>query len=301
MADATLLGVHLDDRISYSQDNGIEKTATLFYVVKYDPSTGIPACAIEAETASGVPLWGSACTYDANRFLKSKRASALNPDDSNRYNWVVQCDYSSLVTPNPLALPWAIEWDYSESTAPYFIDHSSLYPGASSSIDQPVVSSAGEPFSDLPERETGSWSATATKNFLPTYTIANQINTMQGVNASAFTFDGQTIAQYAAKISGGHLGSTQIQNGTSYRQVTIKLKFKDGGWIDNLEDRGFSQKASSGGGLVPIFTDSTNHIKTDKPWPLDGSGHAKSSASSAGANLVFYPYKPISFGSFSFT
>ena len=291
----TLLSVHKNDLMSYSVDTGKTQQATDYYIVIFDG----PANAYLAETAAGIPVYGSTWSEDATRVFKQKRASVI--EESNRKHYLVQVDYDSvwLVAPaNPLTKPANITWDYSEGTETYFKDHGSQYGGN----DLPVTNSAGELFDKLPEREMGTWAATWVKNVASTFSVASEIASMQVVNNAAFTFDGNSIAQYAAKISGGGLTPIQTENNVNFRTVTYKLKFKSGGWIDKIEDRGLNElKAGDITQLVNIFKSSLPAQKTDKSWPLNGAGHKKTNATDIGSEIDFYPYVAMSFAGFGFT
>jgi hypothetical protein len=288
---ATLISVTLQQILSYSVDQGKSRQATDYYLVIFDG----PTTPIAAETAAGLPVYGNTHPDDATRYFKQKRAAVI--DNSNRQHWQVQVDYdTNEPTTNPLDKPADITWDYSEGTENYFIDHGSMYSGS----DEAVTTSAGETFEKLPERDAGKWSATFVKNVSPSFSIASEISSMQCVNDAAFTFDGATIAQYAAKISGGGLSPIQKENGVSFRTVTYKLKFQEGGWIDKFEDRGFNELDGSSK-LKPIIKGSNPPVQTDKPWPLDGSGAAKADPTDKGEELDFYPYKTMSFSGFGFS
>jgi hypothetical protein len=288
----TLLSVHKQELLSYSVDQGITRQATDYYLVIFDSA----ASPIAAEVAAGIPVYGDSHPDDSTRSFKQKRASCV--DNSDRTHWTVQVDYDSAYSlfPNPLSKPREITWDYGEGTETYFLDHTSLYGGTS---DKAVTTSAGETFEKLPERDRGEWTATFVKNVASTFSIAPEINAMQVVNSASFTFDGNTIAAYAAKISGGGLSAVQTENGTQFRVLTYKLKFKSGGWLDKFEDRGFNESNGTGG-LKPIVK-GTPPTQTDKPWPLDGSGAKKPNSTDKGAELDFYPYTNMSFSGFGFS
>lgn len=282
---------------SYSMDLHTELQATEYYLVIADG----PISPIDAETATGVPKAGDSHPDDPKRLLKQKRPQCL--DNANRTHWEVQVDFSSLIDtqPNPLLRPAQFSWDYDNATETYFHDHASEYEGATDGYgepitgDQTVTNRAGETFEKLPERDAGTWSATYTKNVAPTFTIAKEIDTMQVVNKDEFEFDGENIAPFAAKISGGSLSAVQTESGFQYRTLAYKVKFKNGGWIDHFANVGFQQMDS--GKRVPIVSGAPNTQagQSQRPWPLDQDGVAYPDPTTAADSLNFYPYHTMSF------
>jgi hypothetical protein len=286
-----LVSVQKQDLQSYSVDQGKTRQSTDYYLVTFDA----PATAVQAEMAAGVPVYGNASPDDPIRLFKQKRPQCV--DNSNRKHWLVQVDYDSTIDPqpNPLLRPRAIAWDYGDATETYFVDHGSMY----GDQDFAVCNSANQPWDKLLDRDAGTWSATFTKNVATSFTIASEINIMQLVNSDEFTFDGQTIAKYTAKISGGSLSAVTTENGFNFRTLVYKVKFKNGGWIDRLEDRGYQQLGTDGKptdivlGIPPL--------KVTKPAALDGSGHVASDQTKPGPEIDFYPYKNTAFAPLGFT
>lgn len=282
-----LLSVERQTLLGYSVDLGSELQATEYFLVIFDQPTSY----VLAEMAQGVPVYADPHPDDPRRLLKQKRPQCL--ENSNRQHWQIQCDYSSLVNyqPNPLLRPATIEWDYDNAQEPYFIDDASEY---GQSKNQAVANTAGEPLNT--ERDSGTWSATYSKNVPTSFTVAPEINVMQCVNSDSFPFDGNTIAQYAAKISGGHLTPILIENGYPFRTVTYKLKFKNGGWIDALANVGMQQLVN--GSRVPIVApaSATNVASnTERPWPLQQNGQAFADPTTLPIKLSFYPYHTMAF------
>lgn len=279
----------------YSVDLGTELQATSFYLVIFDA----PATAVQAEMAAGVPTYASAHPDDPRRLLKQKRPQCI--ENSNRMHWQVQCDYSSLVNyqPNPLLRPATIAWDYDNATEEYAWDYASEYPGASNdygpiSGNQAVKTTANGVIHI--KRESGTWSATYSKNVPTSFTVAPEIGAMQCVNNDAFPFDGNTIARYAAKISGGALTAILEENGYQYRTVTYKLKFKSGGWIDSVPNRDDQEMVS--GKRHDIRSPGTTSAESDKTTtmlPIDEDGVAYPDPTTNPDKLVFYPYHTLAF------
>lgn len=294
-----LLSVERQTLLGYSVDLGTELQATEFFLVIFDQPTSYVA----AEMAQGVPVYADPHPDDSRRLLKQKRPQCL--ENSNRQHWQIQCDYSSLVNsqPNPLLRPATIEWDYDNAQEEYAFDHASEYPNASNaygsiSNDQFVANTAGEPI--VLSRDSGTWSATYSKNVPPSFTVAPEINVMQCVNSDAFQFDGNTIAINAAKISGGHLSPILLENGYPFRTVTYKLKFKNGGWIDNPCNVGLQQLNSSGVRIPISFPGSAANPAADtlKGWPLKKDGTAQTTMPvppQTPDKLAFYPYHAMPF------
>jgi len=283
---------------SYSVDLGRELQATEYYIVYFDA----PTTPIAAEMAEGIPLYTQPHPDDSRRLLKQKRPQMVG-EESNRMHWEVQCDYSNLVNPqpNPLLRPATIQWDFDNATEDYAYDYASEYPSASNdygpiSGNQPVVNTAGSPFPAV--RDAGTWSANYSKNVAPSFTIASEINVMECVNNDNFPFDGATIAQYSAKISGGSLSVIQTENGFQFRTVTYKIKFKNNGWIDYIANFGLEDLFSGGGKrkaiVLPATSDSPAENATT-PWPLDEDGIAYATATTKPDRLSFYPYHTTAF------
>ena len=271
---------------SYSVDLGTELQATEYYIVYFDG----PATPVLAELAAGVPAYTQPHPDDSRRLLKQKRPQCI--DNSNRQHWEVQCDYSSLVNsqPNPLLRPPVIAWDYSNADEAYAVDCATDY---GKTAAQAVTTTAGEPLEA--SRESGTWSATWTKNVSASFTIAPEIGNMQCVNSDNFLFDGSMISQYTAKISGGSLSGVQIENGYSYRTVSYKLKFLNRQWIDYLANVGLEEMNS--GKRVPIMSGLPGQppTKISLPWPIDEDGVAYAKPTTTPDLLTFYPYHTMAF------
>lgn len=178
-----------------------EAIATRYFLVFYNVRTA-PAI---AETATSIPIYSQVLPEDVvatyPRRVKSITVKAWDDQDSVVGTiWQVQVDYSDRTDfQNPLSVPAEITWDFADATQTYFLDNSPT--------PKPVVNSAGQPFEQLLERETGTVVVTYKKNvaaFSPATAITYCGDGTNGkaVNNDAFTIDGYTVAANRAIISG---------------------------------------------------------------------------------------------------
>jgi len=292
----TVVSVKKQSHLGFSDNKGLEKTATEYYAVTFDA----PGTDVQAETATGVPVYGAPHPDDATRIMIHSRAQCIDPDASLRLFWQVQCDYSNVseAVSNPLTQPAAITWGGSKDKEAYFFDFSN--------VPQPVVNSAGEPFEKLPERERTRITATFSKNVPGNYSVLNLVAAKDKLNAAPFLFDGVTIPTGQAKICEPKLSEKKtliLSGGGSvipiiYRVLSLTLEFEDS-WDDVFEDRGYNE-LDNNGDLTPIVSGKPP-TAVKKPYPLDGDGGAADDPTTPGAALPYKPYKSVSFGSFGVT
>lgn len=189
---------------------------------------------------------------------------------------------------NPLDEPDHITWSFQETTETYAFDRTSPDPW-------PVVTSAGQPFKELPTREGFTLVASVRRN-VSYFDFAGAIQYQNAVNSDVFALDGVNVAVRQAKLNVVGLSEWKTRNGVQYRELTLQLKFK-GDWRDSFADRGTKQL--SAGKLVPILAgDVPRPVEDD--WPLDGSGVAKASSTDTPATLTFLPYNELSFAPWRF-
>lgn len=278
-----------------------EAIATRYFLVIYDALT---ACAV-AESATGVPEYAEILPTDSTltypRRVKAITVRAWADQDAIVGTiWQAQVDYSdSLDFMSPFDQPPVITWDFSSANQTYFIDNSST--------PKPVVNSAGQPFEQLLERETGTVVVTYKKNvasFDPAQAITYCGDGVhaKAVNSDALTIDGAPLTANQVLMGGMQASEWKLTNGIRYRELTFTLKLR-GSWDDTIADTGFNELVS--GNLTPIYmtdADPTKpNIPTDKQWPLDGSGVGKDDSSDPPATLTFKPYKPLAFATFGFS
>jgi len=177
-----------------------------------------------------------------------------------------------------------VQWGGSESSAPYFIDAEGTH----------VVNSAGDLPEDMPERDTSEQTATVTI-YQAAYDndIARQYT--NAVNSDAFTlYDGYSswsIPAGAAKLGTISCSELQIIGGYEVYEITYPLKLREDGWDDVFLDVGYYE--ISGGEKTEILDKAGKPVK--QPYPLDGSGSAKSSPTDDAAELTFVPYDELPF------
>jgi hypothetical protein len=290
---------HLDTSATTADGSKIERTASEYYLVRYDA----PATATEAERASGVPDLGATSTGDIARRFKSKSSKMV--DESARSEWLVQVDFSTLAPEapeeNPIDRPDEISWDFEDSSQPYFTDYDPAGP-------KPVVNAAGEPFEQFLERETGSITATVRRYVAyDDYDPAQAILYKDAINAGSFTLDGKTIGAGQAKMGGIPAGPRQTvtiaETEIHYREVTFKLKFRRT-WSDLIDARGYNELGDDGK-LTPIYQSETDPSlppkPVDKPYPLDVDGHALPNPTDAPFEHEFFPYDEQDFSVFGFS
>ncbi len=262
-------------------------TGRRVFVVRSDDASEVTSLA--ALGAAGVPVIGAPYDVSLPGFLVSTRnAQAAEGWDMR----LVELTYEELgYTPvdNPLNEPDAIAWTWQETTESYVFDRST--PDA-----LPVITSAGQPFKELPVREGSSLVATIRRN-IQTFDFAAADDYRNAINSASFTVDGVNIGARQAKLNVVGLSEPTVRNGVDYRELTIQLKFK-ADWRDYFADRGTKQLAS--GNLVAIVA-GTPPQPVDDDWPLDGSGAAKANSTDTPAVLTFKPYSELSFAAWSFT
>lgn len=256
------------------------------YVVRSDDGSEVTS--LLALTASGVPEYGDA--YDGS--TTNLRASSIAAQAADGWDFrLVDVTYTEnqiVWQENPLDEPDSISWTWQEVTETYALDRSSPDP-------LPVVTSAGQPFRELPQREGFRLVANIRRN-VASFDFSAALSYQNAINSDTFTVDGVSVGVRQAKLNVVGVSEVKKKNGVSYRELTIQLKFR-GDWRDSFADRGTKQLVS--GDLVPILAgDPPQPIDDD--WPLDGSGAAKASSTDTPAVLTFKPYDEVSFAAWNF-
>jgi hypothetical protein len=246
---------------------------------------------VEAETAAGIPALGSVHPSDTSRVAKSVSAK-FHSEKANVI--LVTVDYGEVENEGEQedTAPWdepdEVSWEDSEGNEPFFRDVD----------DKPVVNSAGEPFEDFLERDSGELSVTINRNSLD-YSASQSVGYRNVINSAPFTLDGASIGKGEAKMS-GISAKTAYYEGTKYYQITYKLKLRET-WKVKIEDRGYNEKDTTNTGKVKPILKGTPPVPVDKPWPLDGAGAKKANSTDKPSQLEFKPYKEKSFSVFNFS
>ena len=279
-------------------ENSTDKTAKRAFLAFSDTPTTTVAAETASDGTTTIPVKNAEHPDDSTRKVVSIVAK---PDpESNRKIFNVEVKYASrqasiiAIPESPLDRDADVEWDFTDAMQTYFIDKSTPDP-------KTVVTSAGERFQELLERETGSIMAVVTKN-IPSngYSPTTAVNYKDAVNSDNFTLDGASIAAGQCKIKAYTAGRRQVENGVTFRVAKWILHFRKT-WDDIVEDRGFHEKDADNVGKLKEIIKGTPPTKTDKPWPLDGAGAKMPNASDAPAKLTFVPYDKLPFSGLNFT
>lgn len=279
-----------------------ERKAKRTFIVEY-AATDPPAGLAEVETANdgttAIPAVNSTLTGDTSRIVTN---ISVKPREQSGLLFDVEVEYSTSETglsvfDNPLSDPVEYDWDFSSSSQTYFKDETT--PTA-----KYTLTSAGEPFENLLEREVGDIAVTITKNIAPgdwdPPTAATFLNPATAINNASMTIDGVSISTGQARMTGIKCTPTKTRAGVSYRTLTLSLKVRSS-WDHAVDDRGFNELDPVNTGKVREITKGTPPTKVDKPWPLDGSGAAKANSTDAPATLTFKPYPSKDFSAWSIT
>ena len=197
-----------------------------------------------------------------------------------------------VVVDNPLNRPPEVTWNANESTCAYFLDHSDP--------PKPVVNSAGEPFDNYLERETGELGIQITMNEAA-FDAAASDELSHTINAGPVIIDQTTFAEGTLKLSPitatkvSELVETEgVTQKFTYYKKTYNLKARRDGWLDKPIDTGLNERVGDlaiGFKLKPIVDVTNAPVK--KPWPLNGGGKKQSGDPTVPpVALEFKPYKP---------
>lgn len=286
------------DQLSESSTDGPEKTATLVYIAISDrPTTPVAAETARQATRTGssvsaarrIPLRGSEHPDDPSR--KATKIDAKPDPDSPRTVFTVTIEYSSNVfeeqeeEPDPLARPDTVNLECSSEKETYFMDEGEE--------PIPIVTSAGEPFETLQERDTGKFKlviegnrATVDPLLIAAYLKPN------AVCSAPFTVRGFAVGAGEGKMT-IITATPQVENGVTYQRVRWEVELAES-WDLSIEDRGLCEADPANPGKLRPIMKGTPPVPVDKAWPLDGNGAALPNATDAPAILTFYsyPWKP---------
>jgi len=242
--------------------------------------------ALAAVVATGV---NAGTAHPSNSLIICKRISGRSiSSSSDDLNWVVTAEYSKRDQyDNPLNKPADITWGGSLQGEDMFSDVNSKV----------VANSAGSPFEQNISRDASQFTANVTRNeayFNPSwiYQYSNK------VNSSVFSLDGVSIPTRWAKMGVISLSAWKEENDTNFRVASYPITIDPRGWQPyKALDVGTQEIVS--GTRQAIFEKSGGETK--KPWPLDGSGGAKTDPTADPEEISFYPYYETSFGVFNFS
>lgn len=237
-----------------------------FRVTTTDPTNEGPMIlgAVDPITSLAIPAIGSSYfnTTGNRDFGSFAQSIDADQDSDDGLSWLVTVEYgpydANLFSANPV--DWPLKCVFGGKTYERIV----YYDNAGN----PILNSAGDPFSD-PLTEDDLWSTlTCTRNELVStfgFTFASTYSNR--LNLSTWnTFGGLTVKSGIITTSEEQYDSN---NQVYYLNVTYPFEIKSDGWARELVDRGFYQLVS---GQRRLMLDA-NGQKFDEPQLLDGSGH----------------------------
>lgn len=205
--------------------------------------------------------------------------------------WTVTASYDSepITTdqrekekPNPMDRRAKIEWNRNRYTEPFLLDKRTFA----------VQNTAGDYFDPPPERLTGYWVASVTKNVpdLPEWVL----DWDNVVNESEFQIQGRTVLPRCGLLVPNHMSDKLEENGYEYHQIKFDIEFRrppsiPSGNVLHPKDRTpadvigghdiivLDQGLRERGGSAPDYSDRVKVQDDDgsdvnQPVPLDGDG-----------------------------
>ena len=273
---------HLEE---YHDDRDPSKRSARRVWVVRDPDDPLRAItAAQARFATGVPACGEAHPGDA-----TLAAAAVDPKSASeaRNLWAVEVSYD-VAQRGELGVDH-VSWEFGVVQQTYAYDESPT--------PKPVTNSAGEPFAELPTRNSGSIVVKVERN-VAYFDVVQAAGYRCCVNSDTFTLDGVSIGQRQALMLGISGSDYKEDAGTLYRTVSFNIAINPDTWDDTRADRGLHELAS---GKLREIRKGAPPILVEQPWPLNGSGGALSTSTATPAKLVFRPYKALPFAGFAFS
>jgi hypothetical protein len=230
-----------------------------------------------------------------------------NPVQKSGKHFEVQVEYTDTdleaIPVHPLEREPDISVGASEGTAPYFMD--------CSDPPKPVTTSTGEAFDQFFERETGELTITYTSNAAD-FNMNEMETYSHTVNLDAVILDYTNVfapgTLKLSPITAAKTTETWMGSEVTYYKRTCILKARRQGWRDkpldvSLNETVEEQDIINGSTLIvkklkPILDKSGAPVR--KPYPLDGAGKRKPSATDKAAELDFKPYTEKPFGPLNF-
>lgn len=251
--------------------------------------------------ASGVPRWRDQYSDDNDALADQIVCEPWSEGGSaTGKHWKIDIDYTYLddttLSTHPLARPPEFSYSATNYSEPVFLDESSPR--------RPYVNSCGDPLETVTERNREEQVVSMVRNE-ETFSPIDSDHYANTSNDAIVTLDGTSYAPDTLLL--GMPTATKERElfaGTevTYYKVTRQFHTRREGWKDQILDIGYNelvQVPGPSGTLVydrsPI-TDATG-LRTTRPWPLDGHGHALPEPSGRPATLERRPYRSISWTS----
>ncbi len=288
--------VKLQGHLSESSNQSGERTARLVFIAVSNTPTDASAAETANDGTTVIPLRGSSYPGEVTRLAKSIQ---VKPDpEAPSTVFVVTVDYSSAVNSNqqaadPLARPDVVSFDSSTEKTKFFLSEDAT--------PKPIVNSAGEPFEEFQECDTGVFKLVIEGNraSINAATYATYLYPKTATNNASITVRGLALAIGTARIV--NISATPTtENNVEFLRVRWELHVASTHDL-NIQDRGFQEKGASLGIFKTIVTSPTDPKPVDTPWPLDGSGVKKALSTDAPAVLTFKRYPQKNFGYFGWT
>lgn len=271
----------------WSARPNLVETATRVY---HADSDSVDDTNADLKALAGFPALGDAFESGSNMDAIEITIDRLNGTEQFTYTATVQ--YSSDRTQkedaeyatDPINKPARVTINTVSVTERYFTD----------TAGNSVVNSAGETFSELPERDAAEVVEFSIVKNVASRRTATLMGLRHTLNAASIIVDGVTIAAGKAKLEEISYSDEQVvDNGAggtvSYYVETLKIVARSS-WDDVFDDRGLNEL--DGGELKPILD--TNGDPVVLPYPLDGSGGPQSSPTTAPAQITRKPYASVS-------
>ena len=213
--------------------------------------------------------------------------------------WRVRVDYSTLIIPqdkNPLERPAEVDFSEASHTRITLVDGE----------DNPILNSAGDLIDDPPcEIDDADLVVSVAKNISPK--LPSWLRTYRrSVNEDAVRIEGETFDPLTLRFRLKSLGKKETENDVDFRALSFELHFREGGWNQQIPNRGLFQLIpkksvmSTGSGDFQgrrVKTQSVDRVRIKCGWPpefpaepqmLDKNGRLIEQRDSAG-NLLQYP------------
>ncbi len=273
-----------------SLSSGVWSGTRVYDVESNDIDDDVLGAVNADDGTESIPDIGDA--WKVGSVLKARGYDVSHVENDDSYYYSVTVNYSSkddsdqVTIENPLARPTIYSYEDSLIQEPYFRDETT--PNA-----LPAVNSAGDDFTDLPLRDRSEGVIVITRNVASFSDTAAEIyrNT---VNSSSVSINGISYSAGTLRIIGWSANGPNEENGVTFDTETIRIAKRSAGWDDIYEDRGLHKLDS--GKRVPILDG--NNLAITVPYPLDGSGGAKTNPTDTPATITLKPYKTTSYPSF---
>lgn len=291
---AVLSVKELHQRRRSSIKNGKRTHVRVFLVTCDDIHDGTAVALVADDGTNRVPFYGEAYPGIPSCVCGSIDA---DPVQNSGVHFEVTCEYTDgdleAIAEHPLDRPADISWGATEGTEPYFYDHSNP--------PKPSATSSGESFEQLLERECGEMCIQYINN-IPDFD-ANEADTYKHTtNAETIYIDGTGYAPGTLKLSPIQCQKmSEVWQGSevTYYRRTCSIKTRRAGWKDKPLDLSLSEAIEQTEvingvqtlvkKLKPILDKSGTPVR--KPYPLDGAGRAKPSATDPPVELERKPYE----------